>query len=373
MTTKNIYLQRLWEQGTYYQTMKLKISKILADFQQNYPEMRVFLMGWGNTSQGLTPTTVTHLVNASRRFGDVNTYSSYEDIQGNLQLRNKVSRNYYLKHIQREIKPSEIFITDGAQGVLTGILDLFDPDNVVALQNPYYPSCYEATLLSGRTSFIELPCIEEFNFIPDLPKEHADIIYLSFPNNPTGAVMQREKLQDFVNYAQAHSSIIIFDAVYSSFVQTPGIPKSIYEIDGADQCAIEICSFSKSGNLSGLRVGWVVVPHHLKIADTKDGELQNLWNIRNSIKFWGASNLAQQAAIGLLSEEGETEIHSNVEYYFANASLLKKALETAGLVCYGGTDNPYIWIKSPQIQSGACHLCRAFVLEVDYLLPALCK
>ncbi|MEO1561114.1 MAG: aminotransferase class I/II-fold pyridoxal phosphate-dependent enzyme, partial [Cyanobacteria bacterium J06632_19] len=179
------------------------------------------------------------------------------------------------------------------------------------------------------------------------PKQKVDLIYLCFPNNPTGAVATKEQLKVFVDYARNHQAVIIFDAVYSWFVDNPNIPRSIYEIEGAKECCIEINSFSKIANFTGLRLGFTVVPHSLTIENTAFGELNQMWSIRNSIKFWGASNLAQQAGIAVLSEEGQKECQQNIDYYLTNAYLLRKALSNQGFNCFGGTDNPYIWLKAP--------------------------
>ncbi len=347
MATKNKNLHTVKTQGTYYDIVKKNISKIVIDYQRSEPGKKLFMMGWGNTSQPLSPAITHALVNASKRLGDVETYTSYEDIRGNVQLREKICEEYYSKKIEVSFDPSEVFVNDGAQSILTNILELFEPNNTVALPNPYYPSFYEGVILSGRSSFLELPCLEENHFIPEPPQTKVDLIYLCSPNNPTGAVFNRKQLQAFVNYARYHGSILIFDAVYNYFIRTPDVPMSIYEIEGARECAIEVCSFSKFASFTGLRVGWSIVPDTLLSNDSEYGELKNMWNIRNSIKFWGASNLAQQAAMAILTEQGQKECKGIVDYYMGNACLLKQSMKNFGFCCFGGTENPYLWVKAP--------------------------
>lgn len=303
-------------------------------------------MAWGDTSQPLPPTVVKALIDYSTKLGNFNTYTGYENINGNQELKKAICHNYYQEKFNIEFDSSEIFVNDGAQSSSTNLQELFGLDNSVALQNPTYPSFIEGNLLAGRSQFIELHCNEQNNFVPQPPKQKVDLIYLCFPNNPTGAVATKEQLKTFVEYAINNQAVIIFDAVYSWFVDNPNIPKSIYEIEGAKQCCIEINSFSKIANFTGLRLGFTVVPHSLTTENTAFGELNQMWSIRNSIKFWGASNLAQQAGIAVLSEQGQKECQQNIDYYLNNARLLRKALSKKGFNCFGGTDNPYLWLKA---------------------------
>ena len=312
-----------------------------------HPQQKIFMMAFGDTTQPLPPTVVQALVDAANRLGESQTYTGYEDINGNPALRQSISANYYQKKMGIELESEEIFISDGAQSVSVNIQDLFAPNNRVAVQNPAYPSFVEGTLLAGRP-LIYLPCCEEDNFVPKPPEEKVDLIYLCFPNNPTGAVASRQQLKAFVDYARSHQAVIIFDAVYSQFITTPNIPQSIYEIEGAKECAIEIGSFSKIANFTGLRVGWCVIPHALTINDVMPGELNQLWRTRNAIKFWGTANVAQQGAIATLSEVGQKECQQVVNYYLENARLLREGLEKNGLQCFGGIDSPFVWVKAPQ-------------------------
>lgn len=346
MAKKNSVLRQLVAKGTYNTDVTSKVLKAVRDYQSSHPQKKIFMMGWGYTTQPLSPLVIQKLIQTSHNLGNKETYTSYESISGNLELKHSI-QNYYLETLEVDLNSSEIFVNDGAQSALVDVLELFEGSNSIAFQNPWYPAFLEGTALSGRDKFIELKCNASSHFIPELPKEKADIIYLCFPNNPTGAVLTRDQLQRFVDYARHHKSVIIFDAVYTNFISTPNVPKSIYELEGAKECAIEIHSLSKMANFTGVRLGWTVIPEILNVSDSSHGELIQMWTIRNAIKFWGASNLAQQAAISALSEQGRQDCKSIVDYYMTNARLFRQALEQAGLTCYGGNDNPYIWLKAP--------------------------
>ncbi|MDP5018079.1 LL-diaminopimelate aminotransferase [Anabaena sp. UHCC 0187] len=347
MATKNIALSQLNNGSTYNEIFNRDIIGKVKLFQASYPQKKIYMMGWGDTSQPLPATVVRALIDGATKLGNLNTYTGYEDINGNPELKKSVCDKYYQEKIGVEFDSSEIFISDGAQSSLSNLQELFGLDNSVALQNPTYPAFIEGNSLAGRSQFIELHCHEQNNFVPQTPQEKVDLIYLCFPNNPTGAVATKEQLKGFVDYARSHQAVIIFDAVYSWFVNTPNIPRSIYEIEGAKECAIEINSFSKIASFTGLRLGWSVVPHSLTIKNTTFGELNQMWSIRNSIKFWGASNLAQQGGIAVLSAQGQKECQQNINYYLTNAHLLRQGLSNQGFNCFGGTDNPFIWLKAP--------------------------
>lgn len=345
MTNKNLHLSKLNNGSTYLEIFNEKLMGKVKKFQSLYPQRKINIMAWGDTSQPLPPIAVKALINGANKLGNAETYTGYENIAGNLELREAICLNYY-KKLGIEFDSSEIFVNDGAQSSSTNLQELFAQDSIVALQNPTYPSFLEGNLLAGRSQFVYLPCNQSNNFVPQPPQQKVDLIYLCFPNNPTGAIATKKQLQAFVDYARNHQAVIIFDAVYSWFVNSPNIPKSIYEIEGAKECAIEINSFSKIANFTGVRLGWSVVPHTLTIKDTVEGELNEMWNVRNGIKFWGASNLAQQAGIAILSDQGQQECQDNINYYLNNAYLLRQALETKGFISFGGTDNPYIWLKA---------------------------
>ncbi|NEO40448.1 MAG: LL-diaminopimelate aminotransferase [Moorea sp. SIOASIH] len=345
MATKNLSLSQLSGGKTYTEIVFNQVWGKFEAYRASHPQQQLFMMAFGDTTQPLPPTVVRALVEAANRLGDRQTYTGYEDITGNPALRSAVCADYYQKKM--DIDPSEVFISDCAQSVSVNIQELFAPDNTVAVQNPTYPSFVEGTLVAGRP-LVNLPCREDNNFVPKLPDEKVDLIYLCFPNNPTGAVATPEQLQAFVDYARSHQAVIIFDAVYSAFITTPNIPQSIYEIEGAKECAIEIGSFSKWANFTGLRVGWCVIPQGLTIKNTVPGELNDLWRLRHAVKFWGTANIAQHGAIAALSPAGQQECQEVVTYYLENARLLREGLAATGLTCFGGIDSPFVWVKAPQ-------------------------
>ncbi len=346
MATKNITLSQINSGSPYLEVFNRELLSRVERFQSDYPQKKILMLAWGDTSQPVPPTAVKALIDSVNKLGNAETYTGYEAVTGNLQLKQAICLNYYQK-LGIKFDASEIFVNDGAQSSSTNLQELVAHNSIVALQNPTYPAFIEGNLLAGRSQFIYLDCSESNNFVPRFPESKVDLIYLCFPNNPTGAVATKEQLKTFVDYAKSNQAIIIFDAVYSWFVNTPNIPQSIYEIEGAEECAIEINSFSKIANFTGLRLGWSVVPHTLTIKDTVEGELNQMWTVRNGIKFWGASNLAQQAGIAVLSDLGRQECQQNVNYYLNNAYLLRQTLEAQGFICFGGTDNPYIWLKAP--------------------------
>lgn len=345
MTTKNENLSKLFASETFADLVRNKLIKTVEDYQKSNPQKEIYTMAWGDTSYPLPAKVVAALVDAATKLGDRSTYTGYGVFDGNIKLREAIC-NYYYKPLGIDLKPEEIFISDGAQSATFGIQELFGLNNVIGLQDPIYPPYLEANLLAGRSKIVYLDCNEENNFVPNLPQFKVDIIYLCFPNNPTGAVATFNQLKAFVDYARSYNSIIIFDAVYSAFITDPNIPKSIYEIEGATECAIEIGSFSKTAGFSGLRLGWCVVPFNLTLESTVPEELTEMFRIGQSIRFWGASNLAQAGGIVALSCQQECQ--EIVNYYLENARILREGLSAFGLTCFGGTNNPYIWVKAAE-------------------------
>ncbi|MGW8313567.1 MAG: LL-diaminopimelate aminotransferase, partial [Desulfuromonadales bacterium] len=259
-----------------------------------------------------------------------------------------------------ELKTSEMFISDGSKCDCANILDIFALDNVVAIGDPVYPVYNDTNVMIGRTGeadsrgyyqgIVYLPCTEENSFVPQLPQQKVDIIYLCSPNNPTGTVATRQQLKTWIDYANANSAVIFYDAAYEAFITTPGIPHSIFEIEGARTCAIEFRSFSKTAGFTGVRCGLVVVPEELT-GTTSQGEkfsLNKLWNRRTTTKFNGASYPVQRAAAAVYSEQGWLETKQIIDYYMDNARIIREGLNAAGITCYGGVDSPYIWLKTPQ-------------------------
>ncbi|NEO68850.1 LL-diaminopimelate aminotransferase [Moorena sp. SIO3H5] len=346
MASKNLNLSYVLNQYNSSDKLYGTVLQKIEEFKLLHPQRKLYLMTFGYTSQPLSPTVIQKLREGVTRLGDLKTYTSYEPVAGKSQLRELICCNHY-QPLGVSLDPSEVFILDGAQSGLGNIQELFSVDDSVGIQNPTYPYISESHLSVGRHQIFTLDCDQDNGFLPEVPEQAIDLIYLCFPNNPTGAVATSEQLNLFVNYGMNHQSVIIFDAVYSQFVQTPDIPKSIYQLKNSKQCSIEINSFSKVANFAGLRLGWCVIPHELTVKNSFPGELNQMWNARSSIKFWGASNLAQIAGIAALSERGKQESKAIVEFYLKNVYLLKSALDKNGFTCFGGIDSPYIWVKAP--------------------------
>ena len=269
-------------------------------------------------------------------------------VQGYDFLINRILEVEY-KARNIELDNDEIFVAAGTKGDLAGIIELLSIDNKVALMDPVYPAYRDANIMMGRGDIVYLEGNEENNFLPDLPKEHVDIIYLCSPNNPTGAVLNKEQLQMWVNYAKENDSIILYDSVYEAFITDSLVPHSIYEIDGAKEVAIEFRSFSKLAGFTGVRCSFTVVPKELK-AKTSDNQkvsLNVLWKRRQSTKFGAASYITQRAAEAVYSEQGQKEIKENIKYYQENAKFIREELEKIGFSVYGGINSPYIWFKTP--------------------------
>ena len=278
--------------------------------------------------------------------------------QGYEFLRNAISENDY-KGLN--ISPDEIFVSDGAKCDCGNIVDIFDENSKIAITDPVYPVYLDTNVMGGRSgkfnkdtgmyeNIIYMPVSSENNFVPELPKEVPDVIYLCFPNNPTGTVLTKEQLKKFVDYARENKSIILFDAAYERFIQDENIPHSIYEIEGAKEVCLEFRSFSKTAGFTGVRCGFVVVPKTV-FGYTKSGEkvsLNKLWNRRTTTKFNGASYIVQRGAEAVYSEEGKRQIEENIEYYRENAKIIKEGLESAGFTVFGGINSPYVWLKVPE-------------------------
>ena len=262
-----------------------------------------------------------------------------------------------------EIDASEIFVSDGSKCDTGNILDIFGNDNTIAVTDPVYPVYVDTNVMAGHTGpindkgevegLVYLPITAENNFTAEIPRAKVDLIYLCFPNNPTGAIATKEHLKAWVDYARAHDSIIFFDAAYEAFITDPEIPHSIYEIDGARDCAIEFRSFSKNAGFTGTRCAFTVVPKTLtaKASDGTEVELWKLWNRRQSTKFNGVSYIVQRGAEAVYSEEGQAQIKALVSFYLENALIIREQLNAAGLAVYGGVNAPYVWVKTPNISS----------------------
>ena len=336
------------------------IAKKVAEFQTNNPDKRIIKLGIGDVTRPIVPAVVEAMHKAVDEMGNPETFRGYGPEQGYEFLREKIVENDYLKR-GVSLSSDEIFISDGAKCDCGNIGDILGLDNRVAITDPVYPVYLDTNIMAGRgTNFnkengkfdkiIYIPATADNNFIPEFPKEVPDMIYLCFPNNPTGTTLSKAELKKWVDYAKENKSLILFDSAYESFIQEEDVPHSIYEIEGAKEVAIEFRSFSKTAGFTGIRCAYAVVPKALK-GYTKQGEeviLNKLWNRRQGTKFNGVSYPVQRAAEAIYTEEGQKQIKENIAYYMNNAKIIKEGLIEAGFTVYGGVNAPYIWLKVPE-------------------------
>jgi len=336
-----------------------EIARRVREFSSANPAAKVIRLGIGDVTQPLAPAVLKAFHEAVDDLGTTEKFAGYGPEQGYDWLSEVLIEKCF-KPLGVELKTHEIFISDGSKCDCANMLDIFALDNKVAIGDPVYPVYNDTNVMVGRTGeadekgyykgVVYMPFTEENNFVPELPKEKVDIIYLCFPNNPTGTVASKDELKKWVDYANANDAVIFFDAAYEAFITTPGIPHSIYEIEGAKSCAIEFRSFSKTAGFTGVRCGLVVIPDELK-GTKQNGEkhpLNKLWLRRMTTKFNGTSYPVQKAAAAVYSEEGWQQTREIIDYYMENARIIREGLAEAGITCYGGVDSPYIWLKTPQ-------------------------
>ncbi|MEK6924066.1 MAG: LL-diaminopimelate aminotransferase [Candidatus Micrarchaeota archaeon] len=335
-----------------------EIGRRVKAFTTGNPGVKVMRLGVGDTTQPLEPSIVKAMHAAVDGLSREDTYSGYGDEQGNAALRAAIAAWYGERGVT--VEGGEVFVSDGAKCDSANIASIFASDSVVAVQDPAYPVYVDSNVIAGRTAsfkdgryegLVYLPCTEENGFVPSPPSGKVDLIYLCSPNNPTGAVATREQLAEFVEYARANGAVIIFDAAYSFFITDSSLPRSIYEIPGAAECAIELSSFSKFAGFTGVRLGWSVVPKALKGDGCGDGGLNALWNRRQCTMFNGASNVAQAGGLAALSPEGREECGKTIEYYMENARVIREGLSSLGFKAYGGVNAPFAWVKTPGVGS----------------------
>lgn len=309
-------------------------------FLEEHPEAALISLGIGDTTEPIPSSIANALAKSAADLGTRKGYSGYGPEQGSKELREKISSKLYFDLI----KPDEIFISDGAKCDLGRLQTLFGRDISIAVQDPAYPVYIDGSLIQGINEIIPMPCYPENQFFPDLNSiPRTDLIYFCSPNNPTGAAANKEQLTHLVRFAKANDSIIIFDSAYANYIQDPSIPKSIYEIEGAKQVAIEIGSFSKLVGFTGVRLGWTIIPEELKYDDGTSVKAD--WKRLTSTIFNGASNIAQAGGSAALEEEGLQEISSLTKFYMENAQIIKKALDELGYEVYGGENAPYLWVR----------------------------
>lgn len=343
------------EDSYLFSTVANKVSK----YQQDNPDKNIIKLGIGDVTKPIANKIIEQMKKAVDELGKSNTFRGYGPEQGYEFLRKAIVKyDYERRGIQ--ILPDEVFISDGSKCDCGNIVDLFDINNKIAITDPVYPVYLDTNIISGRTGkyntetgrydgVIYIPCTYENDFIPELPQEIPDIIYLCFPNNPTGTVISKEELARWVKYAKENNSIILYDAAYEAFITEENIPHTIYEIEGAKEVAIEFKSFSKTAGFTGIRCAYTIVPKELKIKlnNGKEVSLNKLWNRRQCTKFNGVSYITQRAAEAIYTEEGQKEIKENIKYYLENAKIIREGLDEVGIQYCGGINSPYIWVKVP--------------------------
>lgn len=333
------------------------IAKKVNSFKITHPKQKIIRMGIGDVTQPLAPAVIEAMHKAVDEMASKETFHGYGPEQGYPFLIDAIIKNDY-ESIGVSLEPSEVFISDGAKSDCGNIGDLLRHDNSIGVTDPVYPVYIDSNVMSGRTGTWEngiwsdvvyIPCTTENQFVPELPSRRVDIIYLCYPNNPTGTTLTKEELKKWVNYALANDAIIMYDSAYEAYIQDPTIPHSIYEIKGAKKVAIEFRSFSKTAGFTGVRCGYTVIPKEVS-ATTLKGErvfLNKLWHRRQCTKFNGTSYITQRGAEAVYSPEGKKQIRQTINYYMNNAKLMKEGLEACGLQVYGGTNAPYLWVKTP--------------------------
>ena len=308
------------------------------EYSRQHPSHRLLHLGIGDVSFPLSKPIIEAMHKAVDEMGGAETFRGYGPEEGYRWLRQAIIANdFNPRGIDLEL--DEVFVSDGAGSDLGNLNELFLPNNRVAICDPSYPAYVDSSIMAGR-EVLQLPCTPQNKFIPELPRERADIIFLCFPNNPTGVVLTRQQLQQWVDYAIKQKSIIIFDAAYECFIEDSDVPHSIYELKGAKQVAIEVHSFSKSAGFTGLRCGYTIVP--------KETGLQAMWLRRQSTKYNGTSYITQRAAMATFSPEGRKALNENICYYRETARMLYDGLKTLDFEVYGGKNSPYLWCRTPK-------------------------
>lgn len=331
------------------------IAKKVNEFAAANPDKKIIRLGIGDVTQPIAPAIIKALHQAVDEMGNADTFHGYAPDLGYEFLRNTIATNDY-KDRGCRIEADEIFVSDGAKGDCGNIQEIFGADNKVAVCDPVYPVYVDTNVMAGRTGIFDetsetwsdviyMPCTQENGFAPELPKKTPDLIYLCFPNNPTGSAITKAQLQEWVDYANKVGAVIIYDAAYEAYISEENVPHSIYECEGARTCAIEIRSFSKNAGFTGMRLGFTVIPKELKVNGTS---LHALWARRHGTKYNGAPYIIQRAGEAVYSEEGKRQLKEQVAYYMNNAKTILNGLKDAGYTVSGGVNAPYIWLKAPQ-------------------------
>ncbi|MDK2852360.1 MAG: LL-diaminopimelate aminotransferase [Proteiniphilum sp.] len=326
------------------------IARKVEQFSATHPGADIIRLGIGDVTLPLSPAVIDALHRSVDEMGVKESFRGYGPEQGYLFLREAIAGTDFQKR-GIDIAPDEIFVSDGSKSDTGNIGDILGEGNVVAITDPVYPVYLDTTLMRiGKSDkLLLLSCNAENGFLPEIPSKRVDVIYLCYPNNPTGTVMTREELKKWVDWALEQKSLILFDAAYEAFIRDETIPRSIYEIEGASRCAIEFRSFSKNAGFTGLRCSYTVVPKELKVttANGKEVSLHHLWNRRQSTKFNGTAYIVQRAAEAVYSPQGQQEVQGMIESYMQNAAVIRNGLMDKGYTVFGGEHSPYIWLKCP--------------------------
>ena len=334
------------------------IGKKVKAYSDEHPDKKIIRLGIGDVTQPLAPAIIKALHGAVDEMADAKTFRGYAPDLGYEFLRNAIAENDY-KSRGCDIAADEIFVSDGAKSDSANIQEILSLDNKIAVCDPVYPVYVDSNVMAGRTGtydaaaqtwsdVIYMPCNAENNFVPELPKETPDVIYLCYPNNPTGTTLTKEQLQVWVDYANKVGALIIYDAAYEAYISEDDVPHTIYECEGARSCAIELRSFSKNAGFTGVRLGFTVIPKDIKCGDVM---LHSLWARRHGTKYNGAPYIVQRAGEAVYSAEGKAELKEQVAYYMKNARTIKEGLAAAGYMVFGGVNAPYIWLKTPDNMS----------------------
>ena len=334
------------------------IGKRVKAYSDEHPDKKIIRLGIGDVTQPLAPAILKALHGAVDEMADAKTFRGYAPDLGYEFLRNAIAENDY-KSRGCDIAADEIFVSDGAKSDSANIQEILSLDNKIAVCDPVYPVYVDSNVMAGRTGtydaaaqtwsdVIYMPCNAENNFVPELPKETPDVIYLCYPNNPTGTTLTKEQLQVWVDYANKVGALIIYDAAYEAYISEDDVPHTIYECEGARTCAIELRSFSKNAGFTGVRLGFTVIPKDIKCGGVM---LHSLWARRHGTKYNGAPYIVQRAGEAVYSAEGKAELKEQVAYYMKNAGTIKEGLAAAGYTVFGGVNAPYIWLKTPDNMS----------------------
>lgn len=331
-----------------------EIGRRVAAYSRENPDAPLIRLGIGDVTRPLVPAVTQAMARAVAEMGTPGGFHGYGPEQGYDFLRQAIAEHDYRAR-GVAVDPEEIFVSDGAKSDCGNIGDIFGPDNVVAVCDPVYPVYVDSNAMAGRAGdydpatgrwsrLVYLPCVRENGFVPAIPGGRADMVYLCFPNNPTGAMATRAQLKAWVDWANANGSVILYDSAYEAFISEPDLPHSIFEIEGARTCAIEFRSFSKTAGFTGTRCAYTVVPREL---EREDVSLNALWNRRQTTKFNGVPYVVQRGAEAVYTPEGQEQVHATIAYYQRNARVIREGLAQTGLEVYGGVNAPYIWVKTP--------------------------